>query len=80
MNCPVCNTAAELKVFSSFQYHYCPVCKDDIATLPKPGVRTTTVILKPEKEEVATLNILSAGDDCPHDDTQEFLLPFMGYM
>jgi len=30
MICSKCNTAGELKVFSTFSYYYCTTCKDEI--------------------------------------------------
>lgn len=33
--CPKCSSKAELKVFSSFQYYFCPNCREDISVLAK---------------------------------------------
>lgn len=33
--CPVCKTNADLKTFNSFNYYYCPNCREDVAHLKK---------------------------------------------
>lgn len=41
MNCPVCGSKPEKKVFATFTYEFCPSCKEDVEYLKKKQQTTT---------------------------------------